>query len=100
MDERMNGPKKIIADIDNTLWDLAREFRARLTKINPQISPPSLWGDREFWERYLSLTTATDAGILRTGLLCPWNEKSGHPLFKNLIEVLAFIQSALSISKS
>jgi len=46
-----------------------------------------------------NLNKAMQAGMMRTGLLCPWNEKSGHPLFKNLIEVLAYIDSQLSPSE-
>ena len=44
----------------------------------------------------MNLDKAVRAGILGTGLRYPWNEKSGHPLFGNLIEVLEYLDSELN----
>ena len=46
--------KKIIVDIDNTLWDLSPELWAHLKNFNPQMPPPSQWNHWDFWEGYLS----------------------------------------------
>ena len=43
----------------------------------------------------MNLDKAVEAGILGTGLVFPWNEKSGHRLFKSLAEVLAYLDSKL-----
>ena len=43
----------------------------------------------------LNLRKALEAGILGTGLLFPWNENSGYPLFKTLSQVLGFLESKL-----
>jgi hypothetical protein len=40
-----------------------------------------------------TLDKAASAGIIRTGLLNPWNTNSAHPLFDNLHEVLSYIDS-------
>jgi hypothetical protein len=47
----------------------------------------------------MNLDKAIEAGILGTGLVFPWNEKSGHRLFKNLAEVLAYLDSKLPCPK-
>jgi hypothetical protein len=44
----------------------------------------------------VNLGKAVEAGILGTGLLAPWNEDSGYPLFKTLIEVLGYLDSRLN----
>ncbi len=48
----------------------------------------------------INLDKALQTGLLGTGLIYPWNEKSGHPLFRNLIEVLRYLDSRLSRQKS
>jgi FMN phosphatase YigB (HAD superfamily) len=47
----------------------------------------------------INLDKAVEAGLLGTGLIYPWNERSGHPLFQNLIEVLEYLDSKLSFPK-
>jgi len=42
--------RKIIVDIDNTLWDLAPELWKHLQAFNPQMPPPERWNDWGFWE--------------------------------------------------
>ena len=42
-----------------------------------------------------NLDKAVEAGLLGTGLIYPWNARSGHPLFRNLIEVLGYLDSKL-----
>ncbi len=45
--------KKIIVDIDNTLWDLAPELWKQLLIFNPQMPPPEKWRDWDFWEEHV-----------------------------------------------
>jgi len=184
--ENLKGrQRKIIVDIDNTLWHLAPELWEALKKVNPQMPPPAEWDSRRSIERFMpikeffrvlkdihlrqensppfpeaesflsslkkrgfhiviashrspdtyeptvnwmrkyrlahdeihlsydksvlfpdsialvddspvNLSKALEAGILGTGLLFPWNENSGFPLFKTLTEVLGFLDLELS----
>jgi len=55
--------KKIIVDIDNTLWDLAPVLFEHLRRLNPQVPDPDQWRDWDFWEPYVSLRELY--GILR-----------------------------------
>ena len=178
-------PRRIIVDIDNTLWNLAPELWAKLKLVNPAMPSPAGWDSRQSIERFLpikeffrvlkeihmrqesyppfpesecflralkergfyliiashrspdtyeptvnwmkeqrlaydeihlsydksvlfpdsialvddspvNLHKAVEAGIVGTGLLCPWNENSGYPLFKTLIEVLGYLDSKLN----
>ncbi len=178
----MQNGKKIIIDIDNTLWDLSPELWNHLREVNPDMPPPSQWNRWDSWEGHVPLRDlmralrtihmnqeryspypesefflnglkerdfyiiiashrhkealeptvhwlkkhrlifdevhlsydksvlfnhcagivddnprvlekAEEAGIVRAGLLNPWNEDTHHPLFKNLIEVLDFLDS-------
>lgn len=41
----------------------------------------------------VTLTKAKEAGIVRTGLRCPWNEKEDHPLFDRLPEVYNYLKT-------
>ena len=184
MAEGKKRRRRIIVDIDNTLWNLAPELSDALMKVNPQMPPPALWGGRKAIEQYLpikeffrvlkeihmrqetyspfpesefflhslrkrgfhitiashrhqdtygptvnwleknrllfdeihlsydksvlfpdsialvddspmNLHKAAEAGILGTGLLFPWNENSGFPLFKTLTGVLEYLDSRL-----
>ncbi len=45
--------KKIIVDIDNTLWDFAPVLYVRMKKINPHVTPPSEWEVFDFWKSYV-----------------------------------------------
>ena len=47
--------KKIIVDIDNTLWDLAPVLWEHLKAINPEMPEPSEWNDWDFWGRYVPM---------------------------------------------
>lgn len=49
--------KKIIVDIDNTLWDFASVFYERMRKVDPAITLPSEWDDFDFWKSYMSART-------------------------------------------
>ncbi len=184
MKEKEIPEKKIIVDIDNTLWYLAPHLWEQLKKVNPKMPPPDQWGTRASLEKFTSikdffqvlkgihmqqekfppfpdsrnfltalkqrgfyiivashrsyetyrptvnwlkknhltfdevhlsydksvlfagsealvddspanLDKALEAGILATGLIYPWNEKSGHPLFKTLKEVLKFLDTSI-----
>ncbi len=46
--------KKIIIDIDNTLWDLSRVLWEQLKSFNPEMPPPSQWNHWDFWEGRVS----------------------------------------------
>jgi len=185
MEEPGDRRRRIIVDIDNTLWHLAPELWEELKKVNPEMPPPAEWDSRRSIERFMpikeffrvlkvihmrqeiyppfpdaeyflrtlkergfyiviashrspdtyeptvnwmkkyrlahdeihlsydksvlfpesialvddspiNLNKALEAGILGTGLLFPWNEKSGFPLFKTLSEVLGYLDSKLN----
>jgi len=180
-----NRPRRIIVDIDNTLWNLAPELWEAVKRVNPRMPSPAFWSGRKAIEQYLplkeffrvlkeihmrqeiyapfpesefflaslrergfhiviashrhsdtcaptvkwleknrllfdeihlsydksvlfgeavalvddspvNLGKAVEAGILATGLLAPWNEDSGYPLFKTLAGVLAYLDSKLA----
>lgn len=46
--------KRIIVDIDNTLWDFASVFYERLKKIAPTIPPMELW-NWDFYKDHLNI---------------------------------------------
>lgn len=46
--------RRIIVDIDNTLWDFASVFCERLKRIAPAIPPVDKW-DWDFYKDYISL---------------------------------------------
>ncbi len=54
---------------------------------------PSAWGLVDDAPNLLD--KAARAGLVRTGLLAPWNAESGHPLFGNLMEVLRYVKGQL-----
>ena len=174
--------RRIIVDIDNTLWNLSPVLWEHLKAVNPKMPGPSEWNDWDFWEKYVTmkdlyqvlknihmqqdeyrpypeskhfletlkkrgfyiviashrekktydatvkwlnqngllfdevhlshdksvlfaeswgiiddspatLDKAASAGIVRVGLLNPWNADSPHPLFGNLLEILNYIDS-------
>ncbi|RPJ56732.1 MAG: HAD family hydrolase [Dehalococcoidia bacterium] len=45
--------RKIIVDIDNTLWDLAPVFYEKLHEVNPEIPPPARWHAWDFWKGFV-----------------------------------------------
>ncbi len=45
--------KRIIVDIDNTLWDLAPVLRKHLLTFNPSIPPLEEWSRWDFWRGYV-----------------------------------------------
>jgi hypothetical protein len=47
--------KKVIVDIDNTLWNLAPVPWEHLKAINPEMSERSEWSYWDFWERYVTM---------------------------------------------
>jgi hypothetical protein len=46
--------KKIIIDIDNTLWDFASAFSERIKNISPDFPPLQEWHTFDFWKAYIS----------------------------------------------
>ncbi len=49
-----NLVKKIIVDIDNTLWDFASVLHERMKKINPDVISRSEWHIFDFWKSYVA----------------------------------------------
>jgi len=47
--------RRIIVDIDNTLWDLSPVLWEHLKALNPKMPEPSEWNDWDFWENYVSI---------------------------------------------
>jgi len=44
--------RKVIVDIDNTLWDLTAELYARIRESSPQMVPPEKWYNWDLLTRY------------------------------------------------
>ena len=65
-------------------------MRSTLAMTNP-CSLPESWAIMD--DSPITLDKAASAGIIRAGLLNPWNVNSAHPLFSNLLEVLSYIDS-------
>ena len=56
LDSRMERQeRRIIVDIDNTLWDLAPVLWKHLKAVNPKMPEPSEWDDWDFWEGYVTM---------------------------------------------
>jgi FMN phosphatase YigB (HAD superfamily) len=49
--------KKIIIDIDNTLWDFAPVLYERMSEASPDLPPSSEWREWDFWRSYLKPKT-------------------------------------------
>ena len=47
--------RRIIVDIDNTLWNLAPVLWEHLKSVNPEMPDPSGWDDWDFWEKYVTM---------------------------------------------
>ena len=48
--------KKIIVDIDNTLWHFAPALYERMKGINPDVTRPSEWNEHGGYQIFDSLT--------------------------------------------
>lgn len=46
--------KRIVVDIDNTLWDLAPVFYERMRDMSPGLPAASEWREWDFWRSYLT----------------------------------------------
>jgi len=46
--------RRIIVDIDNTLWDLGPVLYEELKKFNPELPGPANWYQWDFWKGYVS----------------------------------------------
>jgi len=47
--------KRIIVDIDNTLWNLAPVLWEHLRAINPKMPEPSEWAEWDCWQEHVAL---------------------------------------------
>jgi hypothetical protein len=45
--------KKIIVDIDNTLWDLAPVLYERMREVSPDLPPAAEWRQWDFWRSFI-----------------------------------------------
>jgi hypothetical protein len=55
MEESGDRRRRIIVDIDNTLWHLAPELWEALKKVNPEMPPPAEWDSRKSIERFMPI---------------------------------------------
>ncbi len=55
MEEAADRRRRIIVDIDNTLWHLAPELWEALKKVNPEMPPPVEWDSRRSIERFMPI---------------------------------------------
>ncbi len=46
--------RKIIVDIDNTLWDLAPVLYEHIRAVTPTVPLPAEWYQWDFWKGYIS----------------------------------------------
>ena len=46
--------KRIIVDIDNTLWDFGAVLWAHMRRLNSSVPEPMYWDKWDFWVEYLS----------------------------------------------
>jgi len=49
--------RKIIVDIDNTLWEFAPVLYECLKEVSPSILPMDKWGGWKFWEKEMDTRT-------------------------------------------
>lgn len=49
--------RRIIIDIDNTLWYFAPVLYERMKRVNPHTAPMSEWRSFDFWKEYISPRT-------------------------------------------
>jgi hypothetical protein len=49
--------KRVIVDIDNTLWDFAPVLYSHLREADPAIVPMEFWAEWEFWAKNLDRRT-------------------------------------------
>ena len=60
--------RKIIIDIDDTLWDFISVFYKRMEKAYPDVVLPANWRDLLFWLRHASPETLPDAINIMRGI--------------------------------
>jgi hypothetical protein len=46
--------RKLVVDIDNTLWDLASVLYERISRVNPAMISPMDWREFDFWKKFVS----------------------------------------------
>jgi len=78
--------KKIIVDIDNTLWDFAPVLHKSIRAINPRIPPPAEWRLWDFWRSYLS------SHQLYTVIRDIHMEQDLHPVYPDAASFLASLR--------
>lgn len=49
--------KKVVVDIDNTLWHFAPVLYERMKEVNPQVIPFEEWNKFDFWKSFMPTKT-------------------------------------------
>ena len=70
--------RKIIVDIDNTLWDLAPVLYEHIRAVAPTIPLPAEWHQWDFWKGYISEKAVY--GILRDIHMQPGCSSASTPM--------------------
>ncbi len=78
--------KKIVVDIDNTLWDFAPVLYEHLRKINPDTPRPVEWRQWDFWRPYVS------SHQLYTVIRDIHMEQDSHPIYPDAPSFLASLR--------
>jgi len=82
--------KKIIVDIDNTLWDFAPVLYERIKKVEPRIGPPKTWHVFDFWKPFISpgmFYSIIKDIHMEQGLFTPYPES---PFFLSSLKEMGF----------
>ncbi|MGD0489383.1 MAG: hypothetical protein ABSB94_19610 [Syntrophorhabdales bacterium] len=69
--------KKIIVDIDNTLWDLAPVLYDRMREVSPGLPPAAEWREWDFWRSYIkpkAIYTILDAIHMEQESFAPFDD--------------------------
>jgi FMN phosphatase YigB (HAD superfamily) len=78
--------KKIIVDIDNTLWDFAPVLHERIKRMSPDIPPPDEWVIWDFWKPYVS------SQQLYTAIRDIHMEQDSYPVYPEAARFLASLK--------
>ncbi len=77
--------RRIIVDIDNTLWNLAPVLWEHLKAVNSKMPGPSEWDYWDFWEKYITMKELYD--VLKN-IHMKQDQYSPYPESKDFLEAL------------
>jgi len=69
--------KRIIVDIDNTLWDLAPVLYARMREVSPALPPRAEWPTKDHWRQHITVDmvlTILDAIHMEQDRFAPYGD--------------------------